>query len=295
MRDKKKQILDAAIKCFAQKGFNATSIQEIVDELGMAKGSIYFYFKSKDDLLASVIEHYGEMLFEQMGELPEEAALPPREKLATQIDRQFVFIREHLDFMRMFAKEPLSGLQPQIREKFIRIRAREKVWNVKHLGAIYGSSAEKYFGDASALMSGIAGPYFEAILFEGESFENRGLGKFLTERLDDMVAGMVSGGKAPILPPANLQRLRELAGLDSAESSEAAGIVSELLAEAASDPSRWEERAYADLVGALTALKEEAGRSAVRHPLHFKAMIALTRQLGPAEWRDRLAALERLA
>ncbi|MFC5407388.1 TetR/AcrR family transcriptional regulator [Cohnella soli] len=294
MQDKKKQILDAAIKCFARKGFNATSIQEIVDELGMAKGSIYFYFKSKEELFVSVIEYYGEMLFEQMEELPGEAGLPPREKLATQIERQFGFIREHLDFMRMLMKEPLSGLQPQIREKFLQLRVRGKLWNLQHLSAIYGDSVDRYLGDASALMSGIVGPYFEAILFEEESFDDRGLGKFLTGRLDDMIVGMKRDGHPPILPSANLSRLREMAGMGAGkDKGGAAGIVRELISEAASDPSRWDDGVYADLMGALTALKEEAERPSIRHPLMYKAMIALTRQLGPAEWNERLTVLER--
>ena len=57
LKDKKQVIINAAIKCFAQKGFHATSIQEIVDTAGIAKGSVYSYFKSKEDLLFVAIKH----------------------------------------------------------------------------------------------------------------------------------------------------------------------------------------------------------------------------------------------
>ena len=48
---RKNEILDAARKFFFQKGFNQTSVQDIINELGIAKGTFYHYFTSKIDLL----------------------------------------------------------------------------------------------------------------------------------------------------------------------------------------------------------------------------------------------------
>ncbi|MCY9501341.1 TetR/AcrR family transcriptional regulator [Paenibacillus larvae] len=42
--------------------YHATSIQEIVDTAGIAKGSLYFYFKSKEDLLLSLLKYYYDLL-----------------------------------------------------------------------------------------------------------------------------------------------------------------------------------------------------------------------------------------
>ncbi|WP_344106144.1 TetR/AcrR family transcriptional regulator [Nocardiopsis rhodophaea] len=64
-------MLSAATRLFAEKGFDRTSVQEIVDAAGVTKGAMYHYFASKDDLLAEVYERILRM---QMTRLEEIAA-----------------------------------------------------------------------------------------------------------------------------------------------------------------------------------------------------------------------------
>jgi TetR/AcrR family transcriptional regulator, fatty acid metabolism regulator protein len=54
--DKRERILRAATKVFARKGFYATKVSEVAKAAGVADGTIYLYFKSKDDLLVSLFE-----------------------------------------------------------------------------------------------------------------------------------------------------------------------------------------------------------------------------------------------
>jgi TetR/AcrR family fatty acid metabolism transcriptional regulator len=54
--DKRDRILRAATKVFARKGFHATRVSEVAKAAGVADGTIYLYFKSKDDLLVSLFE-----------------------------------------------------------------------------------------------------------------------------------------------------------------------------------------------------------------------------------------------
>jgi TetR/AcrR family transcriptional regulator, fatty acid metabolism regulator protein len=54
--DKRERILDAAERIFARHGFFAARVSEIAKEAGVADGTIYLYFKSKDDLLISLFE-----------------------------------------------------------------------------------------------------------------------------------------------------------------------------------------------------------------------------------------------
>lgn len=51
---RRRQILDAARRCFARKGFAGTSMGDIVRESGLSTGAIYSYFKGKDELIAAV-------------------------------------------------------------------------------------------------------------------------------------------------------------------------------------------------------------------------------------------------
>src|SRR6195256_5218707 len=70
--DKRERILVAAERIFARHGFFAARVSEIAREAGVADGTIYLYFKSKDDLLISLFEN-------RMAEVNANvrAALPP--------------------------------------------------------------------------------------------------------------------------------------------------------------------------------------------------------------------------
>lgn len=63
-KDKRERILRAAIKVFARKGFYATRVSEIAKAAGVADGTIYLYFKNKDDVLVSIFEDRIEKLNE---------------------------------------------------------------------------------------------------------------------------------------------------------------------------------------------------------------------------------------
>ena len=54
--DKRERILDAAVRVLARKGFHATRVSEIAKAAGVADGTIYLYFDSKDELLVSLFE-----------------------------------------------------------------------------------------------------------------------------------------------------------------------------------------------------------------------------------------------
>lgn len=68
--EKRTRILEGALKAFAKKGFYNTRVSEIASEAGVADGTIYLYFKNKDDLLISLFEDRMEYIIDRLkGEL----------------------------------------------------------------------------------------------------------------------------------------------------------------------------------------------------------------------------------
>lgn len=57
MNDRIKKVMEAALKLFVAKGFQETSLQDILDAAGISKGTFYNYFKSKNECLKAIIEH----------------------------------------------------------------------------------------------------------------------------------------------------------------------------------------------------------------------------------------------
>ncbi len=53
---RRRQVLDAALRCFERDGFHATSVRDVVRESGLSAGAVYSYFPSKDDLVLAVVE-----------------------------------------------------------------------------------------------------------------------------------------------------------------------------------------------------------------------------------------------
>src|SRR3954463_5676509 len=78
--DKRRQILDAAIKVFARQGFNACRVSDIADEAGVAYGLVYHYFKSKDQVLNELFAERWSLLLTAIEEVDSQPIVG-REKL----------------------------------------------------------------------------------------------------------------------------------------------------------------------------------------------------------------------
>jgi len=64
--ERKDQILNAAEEVFTEKGFDEARMEDIADELGLSKGTVYLYFKSKNDLIISILDRLFEREFSQL-------------------------------------------------------------------------------------------------------------------------------------------------------------------------------------------------------------------------------------
>ncbi len=78
--DKRRMILDAAVRVFARQGFHTCRVSDIADEAGVAYGLVYHYFQSKDEVLDTLfLERWGIML-EAIAEI-DSRDVPARDKL----------------------------------------------------------------------------------------------------------------------------------------------------------------------------------------------------------------------
>ncbi|HEY8467766.1 MAG TPA: TetR/AcrR family transcriptional regulator [Solirubrobacterales bacterium] len=78
--DRRRQILDAAVRVFARQGFHACRVSDIADEAGVAYGLVYHYFKSKDQVMNELFTERWSLLLAAIEEV-DKRDIPPREKL----------------------------------------------------------------------------------------------------------------------------------------------------------------------------------------------------------------------
>ena len=82
---RREEILDAAEKLFAAKGFDNTSTGDILDAVGIARGTLYYHFKSKEDILDGVIQRITAHLMQAAGRIVRQKELPVLERLTKAI------------------------------------------------------------------------------------------------------------------------------------------------------------------------------------------------------------------
>ena len=79
--ERKNEILDVAEHLFGTKGFDNTSTNDILNEIGIARGTLYYHFKSKEELLDSMINRMTKRLVEQAKKIAGEKDVPILQRL----------------------------------------------------------------------------------------------------------------------------------------------------------------------------------------------------------------------
>ena len=79
--ERKNEILDAADELFIQKGFNGTSTNDILEKVGIARGTLYYHFKSKEEIMDALIARYNARLLSAAQEIAAEKSIPVKERI----------------------------------------------------------------------------------------------------------------------------------------------------------------------------------------------------------------------
>jgi AcrR family transcriptional regulator len=103
------EILQAAAKVFRQRGFHAARMQDVADELGMQKGSLYHYISTKEDLLKGLVEGALERMIDEAHSILE-TGHPARQKLAMAIEAHLRHNLEDRDIWGIILREDLDLL-----------------------------------------------------------------------------------------------------------------------------------------------------------------------------------------
>ena len=138
---RKQSICDAAMRVVARKGLASVTVQEIADEAGVAKGTVYIYFQSRDEILSRTMEGATEKLLDKIEQSCSECQTF-RDMIERRVRTQLAHFDENRDFFRLYLamSEPfgerrlkqhpthvayLAQLQKQIEEAIARGEVRK--------------------------------------------------------------------------------------------------------------------------------------------------------------------------
>ncbi|MGN1401310.1 MAG: TetR/AcrR family transcriptional regulator [Bacillus sp. (in: firmicutes)] len=99
---KKQLIMEKAIELFAENGIETTSIQQITEKCGISKGAFYLSFKSKDELVLGLIEHF---MSEFISEVDQVVKTKETDVLYHFYLTIFGYLQKHSHYARLFMKE----------------------------------------------------------------------------------------------------------------------------------------------------------------------------------------------
>lgn len=103
-KSKHEKIIEGAIRVFAKKGFYNTKVSEIAREANVADGTIYLYFKNKDDILIILFEEKVDMIIHRMEEdLAKEDN--PLDKIRTFVEHHLKFVKKNKDLAEVIQIE----------------------------------------------------------------------------------------------------------------------------------------------------------------------------------------------
>ncbi|GGF25068.1 TetR family transcriptional regulator [Halobacillus andaensis] len=101
----KEKMIDTCIALFGRKGFRETSIKDIVEANGMTKGTFYYYFKSKEDVLVYIHDTFISGLLHKQRKIMQTENYSYKEKLYAVVEMMILNIAEGVDSAMVFFRE----------------------------------------------------------------------------------------------------------------------------------------------------------------------------------------------
>src|SRR5690242_11553921 len=98
--EKRRHILEVALRHFADRGYAGTSVQDIANDAKVAKPMLYYYFESKNGLFQALIDNAHDTRYRILSEAADKTE-GLREKLTAILFALFRFIKEHREEMRL--------------------------------------------------------------------------------------------------------------------------------------------------------------------------------------------------
>ncbi|MCP3762695.1 TetR/AcrR family transcriptional regulator [Domibacillus sp. A3M-37] len=197
MKEKKRKILLTAMKLFSKTSFHQTSMQQIADVCGLSKGSLYTYFKSKEELLSDIFTYYYQMLHDQIA-----AAKDESDSLQEDFIREIAIRTRHYcafqEFFMMQLKE-IRGLEDPSLNEFVR---RENFHLIKQtekrIITMYGEEIAPYAADLTVSLKGLMISYLREIIERESRQDFDQLAHYLFKHLDASSKWMLDEKPEPI-------------------------------------------------------------------------------------------------
>ena len=117
--DRKNEILDVAEQLFVEKGFDNTSTNDIINEIGIARGTLYYHFKSKEDILDTIVERIRREKIAEAAAIVADRKIPILERLTGSVLALNIEGEVGVEVLEQIHKPQNALLHQKIQERIV--------------------------------------------------------------------------------------------------------------------------------------------------------------------------------
>lgn len=197
--ERKNEILDVAEKLFGTKGFDNTSTSDILNEIGIARGTLYYHFKSKEEILDAMISRMTNRLIEKAKAIVDQKNIPVLERLTMMMLSLNVSEGKFGQELLMQAHKPQNALMHQKMEKHLLSGINPIIADLIKEAAKQGICQTDYPEEVAEMTFLYANTIFDDLMGHNEEEKLRKITAYIynLERLLNMEQGSM---KAVIMP-----------------------------------------------------------------------------------------------
>lgn len=196
--ERKNEILDVAERLFGTKGFDNTSTSDILNEVGIARGTLYYHFKSKEDILDAMIDRMTGRLVEKAAALLAKKEIPVLKRLTMMMTALNVNGSLGQEIMEQVHK-PQNALMHQKMQERLLAGVNPLVTALIREGIAQGICRTEYPAEVAEMTLLYSNTAFDTLAEHGKEERERKINAFIynLERLLGMERGSM---EAVILP-----------------------------------------------------------------------------------------------
>ena len=197
--ERKNEILDVAERLFGTKGFDNTSTSDILNEVGIARGTLYYHFKSKEDILDAMIDRMTGRLVEKAAALLAKKEIPVLKRLTMMMTALNVNGSLGQEIMEQVHK-PQNALMHQKMQERLLAGVNPLVTALIREGIAQGICKTEYPAEVAEMTLLYSNTAFDTLAEHGKEERERKINAFIynLERLLGMERGSMEAAILPI-------------------------------------------------------------------------------------------------
>ncbi|WP_445479525.1 TetR/AcrR family transcriptional regulator [Lysinibacillus irui] len=180
---KKQLIMDKALELFSEQGFEATSVQQITERCGISKGAFYLSFKTKDELVISMMDYYLQQFITDVDQVVRGAY--NKETVLVEFYKSiFQAFKDHSASARVFFNEKVFLTKKELFHKITAYEAEMSKSILYMLEQLYQDKLQEMKYDVMYCIKGFMKSYAELFIFSDMPLDLEQLAKSLAEKTD---------------------------------------------------------------------------------------------------------------